>query len=148
MSLTRVERSLCTFLERHADAALRLGLGLVFVWFGAPKLVPGLSPAEELVRSTVPCCDPRWFVPLLGAVEVLIGLCFWNRRWLRLGLVVMAGHMVGASLPLFVLPEVAWKSFPVATLEGQYILKNVVLIAGAMVLAGSGARGLSPAQRS
>ena len=132
---------LARWVESHGLALLRIGLGLVFVWFGAPKLVPGLSPAEDLVRATVRCCDPAWFVPALGAVEILIGLCLWSRRLLRLGLLVMAGHMIGASMPLVTLPEVTWQSFPVATLEGQYILKNVVLVAAAVVLAGASRRG-------
>jgi putative oxidoreductase len=124
-------------LQARGLTMLRIGIGLVFVWFGLPKLVPGLSPAEELVTRTVTCCDPSWFVPLLGTVEVVIGLCFWSRRFMPVGLLLMAGHMCGTVLPLFTLPEITWKSFPVATLEGQYIIKNVVLIAGAMVLAGS-----------
>ncbi len=116
---------------------LRAGLGLIFLWFGAPKLVPGLSPAEELVRLTVSCCDPSWFVPTLGVFEILIGLCLLTREWTRAGLLLMAGHMVGTAMPLVTLPEISWQSFPVATLEGQYIIKNVVLIAAAFVLAGS-----------
>ncbi|MEM1449149.1 MAG: DUF417 family protein [Planctomycetota bacterium] len=124
-------------LEASGVTLLRLGLGLVFVWFGLPKLVPGLSPAEDLVAATVTCCDPTWFVPLLGATEALIGLCLWSRRLLPLGLALMAGHMCGTVLPLFTLPEITWKAFPVATLEGQYILKNVVLVAGAIVIAGT-----------
>lgn len=125
--------------REHGHTALRLGLGLIFVWFGAPKLLPGLSPAEPLVAAAVPFFDPGWFVPALGVGEVLIGVCLLRRELLPLGLVLMAGHMLGACLPLFTLPDVAWKSFPVATLEGQYILKNVVLVAAALVLAGRAA---------
>ncbi len=137
MTLEQVDRRLSDWMRSHGNVLLRLGLGLVFIWFGGPKLVPGLSPAEDLVRATVPCCDPDLFVPVLGAAEVLIGICLLHRRWIRLGLLLMAGHMIGAALPLFTLPDVVWKSFPVATLEGQYILKNMVLIAAAVVLGGS-----------
>jgi len=137
MTTEQIDRRLTLWMQAHGHTVLRLGLGLVFVWFGAPKLFPGLSPAEDLVAATVPWFDPDWFVPLLGCVEMLIGFCLWRCRWLRVGLVLMAGHMVGTVLPLFTLPEIAWASFPVATLEGQYIIKNVVLVAGAMVLGGS-----------
>lgn len=137
MTLRTIDRRLTRWMREHGHALLRFGLGLVFVWFGAPKLVPGLSPADALVRATVTCCDPTWFVPLLGVVEMLIGACLWRRRWLRFGLFLMAGHMIGAAAPLVTLPEIAWKSFPVATLEGQYILKNVVLIGAAIVLGGA-----------
>lgn len=136
MSLPDLDRRLTAWMRENGPALLRLGLGLVFVWFGAPKLVPGLSPAEELVRRTVACCDPSWFVPALGVAEIAIGLCLWSRRLLRVGLALMAAHMVGTALPLVTLPDVAWKAFPVATLEGQYILKNVVLVGAAVVLGG------------
>jgi len=141
MSLRQIDHALARWMQRHGHALLRYGLGCVFVWFGAPKWVPGLSPAESLVAATVPCCDPAWFVPLLGTVEVLIGVCLLVRRWMRLGLISMAVHMIGAAMPLFTLPEVAWRSFPVATLEGQYILKNMVLVAGAIVLGGAARPG-------
>jgi len=137
MTIQELDRRLARLMRMHGHTLLRFGLGLVFVWFGAPKFVPGLSPADALVRATVPFFDPTWFVPLLGAVEVLIGICLWRRRWLRFGLLVMAGHMLGTVLPLVTLPEIAWKTFPVATLEGQYILKNMVLIASAIVLGGA-----------
>ena len=141
-SLEVLSARLAVWMHVHGLGLLRFGLGLIFVWFGAPKLFPGLSPAEDLVAATVTWCDPGWFVPVLGLGEILIGMCLWHRRLIPLGLLLMAGHMCGAALPLFTLPEVAWKSFPVATLEGQYILKNVVLVAGAIVLGGTAGRGL------
>lgn len=114
---------------------LRCALALVFLWFGLPKLAPGSSPAEQLVCATIPFCDPAWFVPTLGAVEVLIGVCLLSRRLLTVGLVLMGGHMLGTVLPLFTLPDITWKAFPVPTLEGQYVLKNVVLVAAAIAVA-------------
>lgn len=123
--------------------ALRLALAMVFVWFGLPKLVPGLSPAEGLVRATVTWFDPAWFVPTLGAAEAFIGLCLLRTRWLTLGLVLLAGHMAGTALPLVTLPEVTWKAFPVPTLEGQYVLKNAVLVAAAFAVAATHRRSAS-----
>jgi len=139
MTVTNKKRldDLAAWMVTHGLVFLRLGLGLVFVWFGAPKLVPGLSPAEPLVAATVTLFDPAWFVPALGVAEVAIGLCLWFRRLVPIGLALMLVHMAGAALPLVTLPDVAWKSFPVATLEGQYIIKNIVLVAGAIVLAGA-----------
>ena len=83
----------------------------------------------------MPWFDPSWFVPLLGAAEAFIGLCLLRDRWLTLGLVLMAGHMAGTTLPLVTLPDVTWRAFPVATLEGQYVLKNAVLVAAAFAVA-------------
>ena len=87
------------------------------------------------MRATVPFCDPAWFVPALGAAEVLIGACLLRRSWLTVGLALLAGHVLGTALPLFVLPQVTWDAFPVPTLEGQYVLKNVVLAASAFTVA-------------
>ena len=142
MTRDALDRRLVRWMQDHGHGLLRWGLGLIFVWFGAPKLVPGLSPADDLVAATVPIFDRSWFVPCLGLAEIAIGACLWVRPWMRLGLILMAGHMLGAALPLVTLPEVAWRSFPVATLEGQYILKNVVLIGAAIVLGGTADRGL------
>lgn len=135
LSRTRSATARRTPPGERALTPVRLALALVFVWFGLPKLVPGLSPAEDLVRATVPCCDPAWFVPALGGVEAFIGVCLLLPRLRGLGLFLLAGHMLGTALPLFTLPDVMWKDFPVATLEGQYVLKNVVLVAGTLALA-------------
>jgi len=113
---------------------LRLSLALVFLWFGFPKLLPGASPAEALACATVPLCDPAWFVPTLGLAEMLIGASLLSRRFQRLGLVLLLGHLLGATLLLVLLPSITWKAFPVATLEGQYVLKNAVLGAAALAL--------------
>ena len=58
-----------------------------------------------------------------------------SRGWLTVGLALLAGHVLGTALPLFVLPQVTWDAFPVPTLEGQYVLKNVVLAASAFTVA-------------
>lgn len=140
MRLEQFDWHLSRWMERHGHLVLRCGIALVFLWFGAPKLVPGLSPADELVARTLPWFDPVWLLPSLGLAEMGIGVCLLYRPWLRIGLVLMAGHMLGTALPLVTLPDVAWKVFPIATLEGQYILKNLVLVSGAIVLGGTNAR--------
>lgn len=60
MNLRNLDRHLSDWMRRHGHSILRCGLGVVFVWFGAPKLVPGLSPAEGLVRAAMPAFDPAW----------------------------------------------------------------------------------------
>jgi len=122
---------------------LRLGLGVVFLWFGALKFVPGLSPAEGLVARTV-CwaVDPAWFLPVLAAWECAIGLGLLLGRFLPATLALMGLHMAGTFLPLVVCPETVWTRFPYAfTLEGQYIVKNLVLVAAGLVLAFPGGVG-------
>lgn len=136
-------RCLSTALQISGERILRLGLGGIFIWFGLLKPL-GLSPAEALIAQTVGwCCDPAWFVPLLGWWEVVIGVCLIDpNRWFgaasltRVGVVLMMAQMSGTFLPLIILPDVTWRSPGVLTLEGQYIVKNLVLIGGALYLAG------------
>lgn len=124
-------------MERVGIRVLRLSLGVVFVWFGALKLV-GMSPAEDLVRATVYWIPGDLFVPVLGAWEVLIGLFLLYRPTIRLALGLLFLQMPGTMLPLVLLPEVTFSSFPFGlTLEGQYIIKNLTLIAAALVVGGT-----------
>jgi uncharacterized membrane protein YphA (DoxX/SURF4 family) len=120
---------------------LRVTLGVVFVWFGALKLFPGLSPAEDLVRATVPFLPGRIFLPFLGFWEIVIGLGFLTGRALRLTIFLLFLQMPGTMAPVVLLPEQVFTAFPFGlTLEGQYIVKNLVLIAGALVI-GATVRG-------
>ena len=132
-------------MARYSLVILRIGLGVVFIWFGALKLVPGLSSAEELVRNTIFFFDPDIFLPILAIWEVLIGVGFlvglFTNKLQRLTILLLFMQMFGTALPLVLLPETSWKSFPlVPTLEGQYIIKNLVIIGSALVL-GATVRG-------
>jgi uncharacterized membrane protein YkgB len=114
---------------------LRIALGIVFLWFGGLKLVPGLSPAEELVRATLPFLPGHIFVPFLGVWEMLIGLGFLTGRALRSTIFLLFLQMPGTLSPVILLPERVFTRFPLGlTLEGQYIVKNLVLIAAALVI--------------
>lgn len=133
--LDRLDRSLVGWMSAHGVKTLRVGLGIVFIWFGIIKFVPGLSPAEELVRNTVYFVPPALFQPILALWEVVIGIGLLLGKWMRLTLALLFAQMAGTALPLVLLPEVCWKQFPfVLTLEGQYIVKNIVLIAAGLVI--------------
>ncbi len=114
----------------------RLGLALVFLWFGFLKFFPGTSPAEGLVEATVGwLVDPAWFVPFLGVWECAIGIGLVVDRWRRATLGLMLLHMAGTFMPFFSCPHLVWSDPPfVWTLEGQYIVKNIVFIAVALML--------------
>jgi uncharacterized membrane protein YphA (DoxX/SURF4 family) len=120
---------------------LRVALGVVFVWFGALKLFPGMSPAEELVIATVPWLPGRVFLPILAIWEIAIGLGFITGRALRLTILLLYLQMPGTLAPIVLLPDQVFTVFPFGlTLVGQYIVKNVVLIAAALVI-GATVRG-------
>ena len=134
----RIDRSITRWMARYGLVVMRIGLGIVFLWFGALKLVPGLSPAEELVRNTIYVVDPDLFLPILAAWEVLIGLGLIFGKYMRLTLLLLFLQMPGTALPLVVLPEVVWTAFPYGlTLEGQYIIKNLMIISAALVVGGT-----------
>jgi uncharacterized membrane protein YphA (DoxX/SURF4 family) len=138
MKFDRLDRNITGWTAQYGIFIMRLGLGLVFFWFGALKLVPGLSPAEELVRNTIYFVDPDLFLPVLAIWEVLIGLGLIFGRFMRITLLLLFLQMPGTALPLLILPEVTWTVFPYGlTLEGQYIVKNLVLIGAGLVLAGT-----------
>ena len=124
-------------MERYGLVVLRVSLAVVFIWFGGLKLL-GISPAEELVRRTVYWFSPDLFLPILGWWEVSIGVCLLIRPLIRLGILLLFLQMPGTVLPLFLLPDVCFTRFPVGlTLEGQYIIKNMVLIGAAIVVGGT-----------
>ena len=119
---------------------LRIGIGVVFIWFGLLKLL-GLSPAAELLAATVYWWTPEIVVPAIGWWEVVIGVTFLIPRLTRVAIFLLAVQMPGTFLPLVLLPEVCFTVFPWGlTLEGQYIVKNLV-ISGAALVIGSTVEG-------
>lgn len=134
----RIDRQITVWMARYGMTIMRVGLGIVFFWFGALKLVPGLSPAEELVRNTTYFVNPDWFIPVLALWEMAIGLGLMFGIFMRLTLLLLFLQMPGTALPLVVLPEAVWTQFPYGlTMEGQYIIKNLVLIGAGLVLGGT-----------
>ena len=134
--LKKFDLKLITFLNRVSLPALRISLGIVFIWFGVLKVF-GDSPANDLITKTVYWFNPDIFIPILGIWEAAIGLCLLVPSFIRVGLFLLALQMPGTFLPLVLLPEVCFVSIPFnLTLEGQYIVKNLVLIGAAMAVGG------------
>ena len=146
--LDRIDRAIAGFMRRWGVLALRLSLGIVFVWFGILKPL-GLSPAEPLVKATVlwlPIFSPESWLIIIGWWEVAIGVTFLFQRTLRVAIGLLFLQMVGTFMPLVLLPEVTFQTgrIPYAlTMEGQYILKNLLIISAALVIGGT-ARRLDP----
>jgi uncharacterized membrane protein YphA (DoxX/SURF4 family) len=142
----RLDRRITTALAAAAVPVLRIALGIVFLWFGILKFFPGLSPAQDLAARTIEqltfgLVPQAVALPVLAAWESLIGLGLISGRYLRATLLLLAVQMLGTMTPLALFPAETFTILPIAaTLEGQYIIKNVVLIAGAMVV-GATVRG-------
>ena len=151
VALETVDRRITGWLGGHGVMLSRLSLGLVFLWFGALKFVPGWSPAAELATRTLQAATfglvpPEWGLPILAAWESLIGLGLLSGKFLRITLLLLAVQMVGTLLPLVLFPSETFLVFPLApSLEGQYIIKNLVLISAAAVVGATvRGRGLAP----
>lgn len=116
----------------------RLALGTVFIWFGLLKVI-SLSPASPLVfgllEITLPAVDHVIFGIVLGILEMVIGIAFLIPRCERIAMALLIPHMITTFLPLFFMPSVVWQSFLVPTMEGQYIIKNLIIIALAFGIA-------------
>ena len=133
----RLDRTIAEQMDRLGVPTLRIALGVVFIWFGGLKVIGG-SPAAELVASTVYLVPPELFVPILGVWEVLIGLCLLYRPLIRVGILLLFLQMPGTFLPIVLLPDVVFATFPHGlTVEGQYIIKNLVIIGAALVVGGT-----------
>ncbi|MGW0771349.1 DoxX family membrane protein [Streptomyces sp. NPDC002676] len=122
-------------------AALRISIGIIYLWFGVPKFFPGVSPAEPLVLKTVDkltlgIIHGTVASVLTGALEVSIGLLLISGKVRTLTVMILLGHMAGTFTPLFLFPRETWESFCVGTLEGQYIIKNLVIVSAALVIVG------------
>jgi len=134
-TVTEIDERLIRLLDEHSVLLLRYSLAVVFFWFGLLKPI-GVSSATELVSATVYFIPAEVFVPLLGVWEMAIGICLLDKRLLRVGIALLLLQMAGTFLPLVLLPSVSFITVPfVPSLEGQYIIKNLVLISGALVVA-------------
>ncbi len=134
---TRITR----WMARYGLTLLRISLGVIFFWFGALKLFPGLSPAEGLIRETLTFLPMNLFLPFLAVWEMLIGLGFITGRFMRATILLLFLQMPGTLSPVVLRPDLVFVQFPfVLTLEGQYIVKNLVLVSAALVI-GATVRG-------
>ncbi|WP_081211716.1 hypothetical protein [Salegentibacter sediminis] len=135
--LGKIDYKVTRWMYKYGKPLLRISIAVVFIWFGALKVVFD-SPAQELIAATVFWFDPEIFIPILGVWEVLIGLLMLSRKTIRIAVILLFLQMPGTFLPLIILPEVCFEDFPfVLTTEGQYIIKNLVIIAAAIVAGGS-----------
>jgi len=144
--LEAVDVRITQWMARYGVVTLRVALGVVFLWFGVLKFFPNLSPAQTLAVKTI---DVLTFglVPgavslvLLATLECAIGLGLISGKFMRPTLLLLAFQMVGAASPLLLFPGEVFTAFPYApTLEGQYIIKNIVLVSAGLVI-GATVRG-------
>lgn len=126
--------------QTRSTTFVRLAIGFVYLFFGLLKLFPDLSPGELLAgqtitRLTMGAIEARDAIWWLGMAESAIGLSFLFNFQTHWTFFVFLGHQVGTFTPLVLLPELTFKVAPFApTMEGQYILKNVVFVSAAVAV--------------
>jgi uncharacterized membrane protein YphA (DoxX/SURF4 family) len=141
-----IDARITRWMARYGLRLLRISLGVVFLWFGVLKFFPGMSPASDLAARTIDVLSfgivrTSVSVPLLAGWECLIGVGLLFGIFMRATLLLLAVQMAGTLTPLVLFPSEVFTHIPYApTLEGQYIIKNAVLISAAIVL-GATVRG-------
>lgn len=139
----RVDLCVTSWMSKYGLLLLRLSVGIIFFWFGMLKFFPGLSPAQDLAIGTIDLLS-LGLVPanvsiyILASWEVLIGIGMLTGIYMRITLVLLFLQMLGTMTPVFLFPAEVFTRIPYAlTLEGQYIIKNLVVISAGIVLGGS-----------
>lgn len=141
MNITQTDKLVSRSMHRLSNPAIKVSFAVIFIWFGALKPL-GLSAAAPLVLKTVdwmPLFEAEVWLHIIGYWEVLIGVFFLFDKTLRVAILLLFAQMGGTFLPLFILPEITFQEGGIPflpTLEGQYIIKNLLIIAAALVLGG------------
>lgn len=142
----RVDVEITKWMARYGVVLLRTALGIIFFWFGFLKFFPGMSPAEDLAVRTISklsfgLIPENVSILILATWECLIGLGLLSGKFLRATLLLLLLQMIGAATPILIFPQEVFTAIPYApTLEGQYIIKNLVLVSAGLVI-GATVRG-------
>jgi uncharacterized membrane protein YphA (DoxX/SURF4 family) len=138
--LHALERAFHRWLIAYSISILRISIGAVFLLFGVLKFFPGVSPAQDLVEKTTGILT-LGLIPgpvalvLVATLETTIGLCLISARAMRPAVYLLAIQLIGVLSPLVLLPARLFHGpHDAPTLEGQYVLKDIILVAAAMVL--------------
>ncbi len=119
-------------LQRIVLPLSRISIFIIYFWFGSLKLFDS-SPAnplvESLLHSTLPFVSFNQFIIFLGIWEMVIGILFLIPKLKKIAFIILILHMGTTIMPLFLLPSIAWKNFMIPTLEGQYMIKNIIIFA-------------------
>ena len=142
----RLDTAITDWMATWGILLLRISVGVVFFWFGFLKFFPGMSPAEQLATQTIQVMtggliEPRVSLVVLAVWEIAIGLGLIFGIYLRATLLLLFLQMPGTITPMFLFPDVTFRQIPfVLTIEGQYIVKNIVLVSAGLVI-GATVRG-------
>ncbi len=141
--MNKIDAVATSWMSRNGLLFLRISIGIVFAWFGVLKFFPGLSPAQDLAIRTIELLT----FGLVPEVLIINGLALWEvvigvgliwGRFMKATLLLLFLQMIGTFTPVFLFPREVFSQIPYApTFEGQYIIKNIIIVSAAMVLWGS-----------
>ena len=140
---SKKEKKITHWMASHGIDFLRVSLGIIFIWFGFLKYFPGLSPIEDLAVRTTKVLTFGLFSDKityigLATLECLIGVGLLTWKYLKITLILLLFQMIGTIAPVFVFPGEVFNIIPIVpTLEGQYIIKNLIIISAAVVIGGT-----------
>lgn len=135
--INKFDRFVIKWMKNYGHLFVRLSLGIIFIWFGALKFYPDVQ-INEIVSRTVYWFDPKIFIPILAVWEIAIGAGLLFRFFLRTTLFLLFFQMIGSFLPLVILPQVCFVKPPfILSVEGQYIIKNLLIISSAILVGGT-----------
>lgn len=138
--LAETDARIVRWMAVNGIGLLRISIGIIFLWFGVLKFFEGMSPAENLAIRTIEIITfhlipSNTILYTLAVWEVVIGVGLLFNIYLRITLILLFLQMLGTFTPLIFFPGETFEVFPYAlTLEGQYIIKNVIIISGGIVL--------------
>ncbi|MBX2976810.1 MAG: hypothetical protein KF721_11800 [Ignavibacteriaceae bacterium] len=137
----KIDQEIAKWMRLWSTPAIRISFGIIFIWFGILKPF-GISSAEGLLKATVvwlPFGTPEFWLMVIGWWEVAIGVTFLFPQTTKVAIALLFLQMFGTFMPLVLLPEVTFQNGNIFTpsLEGQYIIKNVMIISAALVLGGN-----------
>ncbi len=139
--VARTETVVQDWLERYSIPFLRLSMGVIILFFGFLKYFPGFSPAEHMVLTvnhtlTFGLIPGAITLPVFATAECVIGLSMITGRGLRVIIYPTALWALGILSPLVLMSgELFSGPDHMPTLEGQYVLKDIILLAATLVIA-------------
>jgi uncharacterized membrane protein YkgB len=141
LELAKIDQKIASKMRAIGIPALRISFGIIFFWFGILKPL-GYSSAATLLKATVvwlPFGSSENWLMIIGWWEVVIGICFLFHKTTRFAVGLLFLQMIGTFMPLLFLPEITFQNnhFLLPTLEGQYIIKNLMIISAALVIGGT-----------
>jgi len=141
MDYQEIDNGISRIMKKWGVTAVRISFAVIFIWFGILKPF-GLSAAEPLLKATVawmPFWDSELWLGIIGWWEVVIGVTFLFKPTTRIAIGLLFLQMVGTYMPLVFLPHLTFQegNLLLPTMEGQYIIKNLMIISAALVVGGT-----------